>query len=99
VTLTVPSAELGPPKISSIPNKSSKFSISNPNIRNQTGLLYIDCATETVWKAYIGKLLITGKLFDHSLNAVIFAIGLSSSFKDRTEDILWRFMLFNALTS
>jgi len=52
-----------------------------------------------VWKAYIGKLLITGKLFDHSLNAVIFAIGLSSSFKDRAEDILWRFMLFNALTS
>jgi hypothetical protein len=26
-------------------------------------------------------------------------IGLSSSFKDNAEDILWGFMLFNALTS
>jgi hypothetical protein len=43
--------------------------------------------------------LISGKFFDHALNAVIFTMGLSSSFKDSAEDILWGFMLFNALTS
>jgi len=58
-----------------------------------------DNASVSEQNAYIGKLWITGKLFEHALNAVIFTISLSSSLKDGAEDILWRFMLFNALSS
>jgi hypothetical protein len=53
----------------------------------------------TEQNTYIGELRIAGKLFEHALNAVIFTISLSSSLKDGAEDIFWRFMLLNALTS
>jgi hypothetical protein len=95
--LTVTSAELVRPGVSGSPNKSSEF--GGYYIQVTSNRKQCDNAIEAEQNAYIGKLGITGKLFEHALNAVIFTISLSSSLKDGAEDILWRFMLFNALSS